>query len=249
MRLPYRPISRAEVRAGVDVLAEVGEAEGDVGVPAASGRGPPGMHDPAVGQDLQPCATVLQRTSGGPSSRRRACRRVPSPGCCLVALWVRVVVPATDQSKAWPPGGLPAGPGVTVTKTCRETGCYEPDLRLFHTSNPRRPAAANPDDLLPVGADAEEVHAVVQHAQDQATDDRAEDGAHTAAHGRAADERRGDRLEFEAQARLRGGRVKRAATTRPARAASTPMFRKTRKVTFLSLTPDSFAAGRLPPIA
>ncbi len=43
--------------------------------------------------------------------------------------------------------------------------------------------------------------------------------------------------------------LKRAANTRPARAASMPMFRKTRKVTFLSRTPDSLAAGRLPPIA
>jgi hypothetical protein len=63
------------------------------------------------------------------------------------------------------------------------------------------------DDLLPVGADVEEVHAVVQHAEDEAADDRAEDGSHAAAHGRAADERRGDGLEFVVQARLRRGRV------------------------------------------
>lgn len=43
--------------------------------------------------------------------------------------------------------------------------------------------------------------------------------------------------------------LKRAANTSPARAASIPMFRKTAKVTLRSLTPDSLAAGRLPPMA
>ncbi len=41
----------------------------------------------------------------------------------------------------------------------------------------------------------------------------------------------------------------RAAKTRPASAASTPMLTNARKTTRLLLTPDSFAAASLPPIA
>src|SRR5689334_22184332 len=57
--------------------------------------------------------------------------------------------------------------------------------------------------LLPLDADAHDRHAVVEHADDQTTDDRAADGADAALHGRTADECRRDRLELEAVARLR----------------------------------------------
>ena len=79
-----------------------------------------------------------------------------------------------------------------------------PDLALVpDVEADRREQHQALDDLLVVGADADELHAVVEHAEHQAADDRAEHGAHAAAHRGAADERGGDGLEFEVDAGLR----------------------------------------------
>src|SRR3954462_10531368 len=96
------------------------------------------------------------------------------------------------------PGMAGAPPGGGAPAVLRTDLALVPDVEAD-----RRQQGQALDDLLPVAADAEEVHAVVQHTEDETADDRAEDGADTAAHGGATDERRGDGLEFEVQARLR----------------------------------------------
>src|SRR4249919_2838661 len=63
------------------------------------------------------------------------------------------------------------------------------------------------DGLLPLDPDAHDRHAVVEHADDQTTDDGAADGADATLHGRAADEGRGDRFELEAVTGLRAREV------------------------------------------
>src|SRR6476661_9273593 len=56
------------------------------------------------------------------------------------------------------------------------------------------------DDLGEVGADAEELQPVVEHRHDQATDDGADHGTHTAGHCRAANEDGGDGVQLPAHA-------------------------------------------------
>src|SRR6478735_9520189 len=62
------------------------------------------------------------------------------------------------------------------------------------------------DDLGEVGADAEELQAVVEHCHDQATNDGADHGTHAACHCRAADEDSGDGVQFPADAVKGAGR-------------------------------------------
>ena len=56
------------------------------------------------------------------------------------------------------------------------------------------------DDLLVRHVDTQDRHAVVQHTDRQATDDRADDPADAAGDGGTADERGGDGVKFERQA-------------------------------------------------
>ena len=56
-----------------------------------------------------------------------------------------------------------------------------------------------------VGADAEQLQAVVQHGHHQATDDGADHGAHAAGHRCAADEDGRDGVQFPADAVERAG--------------------------------------------
>ena len=58
------------------------------------------------------------------------------------------------------------------------------------------------DDLLLVDADAHDRHAVVHHAHDEGADHRADDLADAAGHRGAADENRGDHIQFEGHAGL-----------------------------------------------
>ena len=60
------------------------------------------------------------------------------------------------------------------------------------------------DHLLVGDVDAEDGHAVVQHTDRQATDDGADDPADPAGDSGAADERRGDGVEFERRCRWSG---------------------------------------------
>ena len=66
--------------------------------------------------------------------------------------------------------------------------------------------------------DAHQRHAVVEHTHDETTDDRADHRADAAGDGRAADERRGDRVELEVARRPSGWR-RSAGRRRPGRPA------------------------------
>src|SRR5690554_2961992 len=63
------------------------------------------------------------------------------------------------------------------------------------------------DELLVVGADAHERHAVVEHTHDEATRDGTRDGTDTTRDGGTTDEGCRDRVELEQVARAGAGRV------------------------------------------
>ena len=63
------------------------------------------------------------------------------------------------------------------------------------------------DQLLPFGPDTANGHAVVEHADDETTDDRAGNGADAARDGSPADEDGGDGVRFEAGYGARRGQV------------------------------------------
>ena len=100
-----------------------------------------------------------------------------------------------------------------------------------------------------VGADAEQLEAVVQDGHHQATDDGADDGADAAADGRAADEDGSDGVQLPADAVERAGAGGAGNEDHAGQAARMDMFIMTRKLTFLDCTPESSAACRLPPTA